>query len=100
SMWMFPTSVVLDTEGLTCHCGPWKYRRPWTAVSNFTTDDRLKGRWTMVVHDDRSGGQPLMRLVARSFGRDALLGVKAGISAPDLAALLNLWRERALQSQG
>lgn len=99
SMWMFPSAVELSSVGLTTRCGPWRYTRAWDTVGNFTTDEKLKSRWQIVVHEDTNKGQPLMRLVAKPFKRDALLGTKSGLSAADFATLLNLWREKALRSQ-
>jgi hypothetical protein len=98
-------SLRLENDGFRIK-QPWKWRFVyWKDVSEFGIGSTAlieshKNDWsTIVTFDDKNAVESKLSALNRSIvGRNSSLPDTYGLSAEDLQALMNGWRERALRS--
>jgi hypothetical protein len=93
------SELTLDREGFTMGVLFRRKRFSWRQASDFSLYARADSAGhKMVVYDDTAFTGTLAELNRKLSGRNSGLADTYGLSAEDLAELLNAWRDRAMRS--
>jgi hypothetical protein len=89
--------LVIDRNGFTATALYRGQRTRWTDVSEFQIAQMARGRQRILVYDDATLVQGSHLLSGSKYaGRNSALPSTYGLSAEELARILNHWRSRAL----